>query len=180
MSKLLNVQISHTEVMSFLALSPTFFKEHLLHLATYQSLSSMNTYGHPLLRASHWARHGSLQELMQHISKEIRTDLLGEWCPTNPEYVVNQLYSLAHSKTQRVGFNSEFKAKLSRLHLREPLDSPGEKHQHELLNEDIASLPLETCSGADSFSSQHPSWSPEILTTWYSCHRMVPSHHEEG
>ena len=88
---------------------------------------------------------------MQHISKEIRTDLLGEWCPTNHEYVVNQLYSLAHSKTQRVGFNSEFKAKLSRLHLREPLDSPGEKHQHELLNEDIASLPLETCSGADSF-----------------------------
>ena len=178
MSKLLNVQISHTEVMSFLALSPTFFKEHLLHLATYQSSSSMNTSGRPFLRASHWARHGSLQGLMQHISKEIRTDLLGEWCPTNHEYVVNQLYSLTHSKTQRVGFNTEFKAKISRLHLREHLDSPGEKHWHELLNEDISSLPLETCSSAGSFCSQHPRWSPKILTTWCSCHCMVPSHHE--
>ena len=175
MSELLNVQISHTEVMSFLVLSPAFFREHLLHSATYQSSSSMNTYGHPLFRASHWARHGSLQGLMQHISKDIGTDLLGEWCPTNHEYVVNQLYSLAHSKTQRVGLNSEFKEKISRLLLRERLDSPGEKHRHELLNEDIASLPLETCSSA---GFQHPSWSPKILTTWYSCHCTIPSHHE--
>lgn len=60
------------------------------------------------------------------IFKEIRTDLLGEWCPTNHEYVVNQLYSISHSMAQRVGFNSEFKAKnIQVVAKRELLGHPG-------------------------------------------------------
>lgn len=91
---------------------------------------------------------------MQHISKEIRTDLLGEWCPTNNEYVVNQLYSISYSKAQRVGLNYEFKAKnIHDTSKRELLDYSGKKkHWHKALNEDVASLPLETCSSAGSGS----------------------------
>lgn len=91
---------------------------------------------------------------MQHISKEIRTDLLGEWCPTNNEYVVNQLYSISYSKAQRVGLNYELKQKISMIHLKESfLITQGKKtHWHKALNEDVASLPLETCSSAGSGS----------------------------
>lgn len=102
--------ISHLEAMVFCF---CFFtpSSHLLSISsTWQSLSSINIQAHPL-RVSHWARHCSLQGLLQHISGEIRTDLLGGWCPTNHEYVVNQLYSISHSKAKKAGFHSTMKAR---------------------------------------------------------------------
>lgn len=101
----------------------------------------------------------ALQGLLQHISREIRTDLLGEWCPTNHEYVVNQLYSISHSKAQKVGFNSELKTRTTQVvPKRELLYHPGEKHWREPLSEDVASFPLETCTTAGSCGSQPPRW----------------------
>jgi hypothetical protein len=52
-----------------------------------------------------------LQGFLQHIFREIRTDPLSEWGPTNHEYKVNQLYSISHLMAQKVGFNSAFETR---------------------------------------------------------------------
>lgn len=118
-------------------LLPYLLKEYFLHSTTYQSLSSINICGYPLLGDSYCS--SSLQGLLQHISREIRTDLLGKWCPTNHEYVVNQLYCISHSKAHKVGFNSAFKTREIQVESkREHLDHLREKYWQDLLNENIA------------------------------------------
>lgn len=104
---------------------PPFPKEYFLHPAR-QSLTSGTTSRPLLLRAT--PEPGTLPAgVLQHISREMRTHLVGEWCPTDRDCAASRhLHSISHAKAQKVGFNSEFQtSKVQVASKTELVDYPG-------------------------------------------------------